>query len=67
MAHALDEGEVAMRRAAASWTSGSELGAADLLSLQAGAYRYSEIIDVGSRFVDRVASSVKTVLQGSNS
>jgi hypothetical protein len=66
MGRALDQGEAAMRRATASWASGSDLNDANLLVLQAGAYRYGEMIDVASRFVDRAASSVKTVLQGSN-
>ena len=62
----LDRSESALRSARASWSGGDEWSAGDLLSLQVGAYRTSEIIDVASRLVDRAASSVKTVLQGSN-
>jgi hypothetical protein len=61
----LDRSESVLRTAAATWTGGEEWNAGQLLSLQAGAYRTSEIIDVASRLVDRAASSVKTVLQGS--
>jgi hypothetical protein len=65
LGHDLDDGERAMHRATASWTPSSEWNAGDLLALQAGAYRYSEILDVASRFVDRAASGIKTILQGS--
>jgi hypothetical protein len=60
----IDDGERTMRRAMAAWAPSSEWDAGDLLALQAGAYRYSEILDVASRFVDRTASGVKTILQG---
>jgi hypothetical protein len=36
----------------------------ELLTLQADVYRYTEALDLASRLVDRVATSVKTVLQG---
>jgi hypothetical protein len=60
----LDAGETVTRSAIASI---SVRGAADpgqLIALQAGVYRYSELIDLASRLVDRVTGSVKTVLQG---
>jgi hypothetical protein len=62
---AIDRDERAMRAATATWSGGDDWSAGDLLSLQAGAYRYSEIVDVASRLVDRTAAAVKTVLQGS--
>jgi hypothetical protein len=65
MGRDLDDGERAMRGATASWTPASSWDEGHLLSLQAGVYRYSEILDVASRLVDRAASGVKTVLQGS--
>jgi hypothetical protein len=49
-----------MRRA----LHGGDLGAAELLSLQAGIYRYSEAVDLSAKLVDRATSGVKTVLQG---
>jgi hypothetical protein len=45
-------------------TGGKELGNLELLSLQAGVYRYSEAVDLSAKLVDRAASGVKTVLQG---
>ena len=42
---------------------GKELGAGDLLALQAQVYRYSEAVDLAAKLVDRVTSGVKTVLQ----
>jgi hypothetical protein len=56
-------GEAAMKTALSA--HGSDLGAADLLALQAGVYRYGEVVDLASRLVDRATSDVKTVLQGS--
>jgi hypothetical protein len=44
--------------------AGGDLSAGQLIALQAGAYRYSEVIDVASRLVDRATGAVKTVLQG---
>ncbi len=58
-------GEAAMKTALSA--HGSDLGAADLLALQAGVYRYGEVVDLASRLVDRATSNVKTVLQGSGS
>src|ERR1700757_4811470 len=40
-----------------------DLSAGQLIALQAGAYRYSEVIDVASRLVDRATGAIKTVLQ----
>jgi len=57
----VDRGEVLMRRAMAG---GSEMGAGELLALQAGVYRYSEAVDLSAKLVDRASSGVKTVLQG---
>jgi hypothetical protein len=60
----LTHGEVTTRSAIASIASGTEVGPTQLLALQAGVYRYSEAIDLASRFVDHVTGGVKTVLQG---
>jgi hypothetical protein len=43
---------------------GAALGPLELLSLQAGVYRYSEAVDLSAKLVDRASSGVKTVLQG---
>jgi hypothetical protein len=44
--------------------AGGDLSDGQLIALQAGAYRYSEVIDVASRLVDRATGAIKTVLQG---
>jgi hypothetical protein len=60
----INRGEATMRTAMASVRSGGDLGAAQLIALQAGIYRYSEAIDLASRLVDRATSGVKTIVQG---
>lgn len=57
----IDHGERVMHRAI---QGGQDLGAGDLLALQAGVYRYSEAVDLAAKLVDRASSGVKTVLQG---
>ena len=41
------------------------LGAVELIALQAGIYRYTELVDLTSKFVDRAANAVRTTLQSS--
>jgi len=53
-----------LRVALGAGTSGRELPTTDLIALQAGVYRYGEVVDLASRLVDRATSSVKTVLEG---
>jgi hypothetical protein len=65
MGRAVDGAESAMRAATGSWSGGERWSAGELLALQSAAYRYSEVVDVASHVVDRAASGVKTVLQGS--
>ena len=60
----IDDGEGATRSALDSLQRGADLGAGQLIALQAGVYRYSEAIDLASRLVDRATSGVKTVVQG---
>jgi hypothetical protein len=60
----VQRGESLMRTALGAGRSGRELPAADLIALQAGVYRYGEVVDLASRLVDRATSSVKTVLEG---
>ncbi len=57
-------GEATMRGALGAARGGRNLGAAELLVLQAGVYRYSEVIDLASKLVDRAGSGLKTVMQG---
>jgi hypothetical protein len=60
--HDLDRGQTAVHTLIRS-ASGGDLDAGELIALQAGAYRYSEAIDVASRLVDRATGAIKTVLQ----
>jgi hypothetical protein len=61
----IDNGEKVTKRAIDG--GGKDLGPGELLALQAGVYRYGEVVDLASRLVDRATSNVKTVLQGSGS
>jgi hypothetical protein len=58
----IDRGEALVRRAIGS---GGRLGAAELIALQAGIYRYSEAIDLTAKLVDRAGNAVRTTLQSS--
>jgi hypothetical protein len=46
--------------------NGQKIEPADLLALQAGIYRYGEVVDLTSKLVDRATQAVKTVTQGGN-
>ena len=52
------------RLVGAAMHSGRDLGAQELLVLQAGVYRYSEAVDLSAKLVDRAATGVKTIIQG---
>ncbi len=58
----IDRGEGVLKQALGAAHGG--LGAADLIALQAGIYRYSEAVDLAAKLVDRASSAVKTTLQG---
>src|SRR5438477_7958826 len=60
--HDLDRSQAAVHGLMRSASAG-DLDAGGLILLQAGAYRYSEVIDVASRLVDRATGAIKTVLQ----
>ena len=57
-------GEALIQRATHAG-AGGDLSAADLIALQAGVYRYVEVVDLASKLVDRVSQAAKTVTQGS--
>ncbi|HEY3233203.1 MAG TPA: hypothetical protein VGJ84_00710 [Polyangiaceae bacterium] len=57
----LDRGEHMMSRVISGSGLG-QLGPADLIALQAGVYRYSEAVDLATRFIDRLTSSVRVTL-----
>jgi hypothetical protein len=57
-------GEALVERAVRAGRGG-DLSAGDLLALQAGIYRWVEVVDLASKLVDRTAQAAKTVTQGS--
>lgn len=62
--HEVKQGEALMKQALSASRSGRDLGAAELLTLQAGVYRYSEAVDLAAKLVDRATNGVKTVISG---
>jgi hypothetical protein len=59
-------GEAIVQRAIDSrWRK--DFSGAELLALQAGVYRYSEVVDLASKLVDRVAQGVKSIVQSGGS
>ena len=56
-------GELLMKRAA-SGAYGKDLAPGELLALQAGVYRYVEVVDLASKLVDRVAQGAKQLVSG---
>jgi len=58
----VQRGEALVRGAVAS-ASGGELSPASLIALQAGVYRYSEVVDLAARLVDHATTALKTVVQ----
>ncbi len=59
-----NEVERGERLVGAAMHGGRDLGAQELLALQAGVYRYSEAVDLSAKLVDRAATGVKTIIQG---
>jgi len=62
LGHEVQRGETLVRGAVAS-ASGGELSPASLIALQAGVYRYSEVVDLAARLVDHATTALKTVVQ----
>jgi hypothetical protein len=59
-----ERGEALMRGAVGATAAGRDLSTSELLALQAGIYRYSEVIDLSAKLVDRASNAVRTVLSG---
>lgn len=57
----IQRGEAVVDRAAHA--GGRDLSSGDLLALQAGVYRYVEVVDLTSKLVDRATQAVKQVVQ----
>jgi hypothetical protein len=64
VAREVDVGETQVRGALRATSSLSDLGPGELIALQAGVYRYSEVVDLTARLIDHATSGLKTVLQG---
>lgn len=62
--HETHQGEALMQRVIHGGGS-SEISSTEMLALQAGVYRYVELIDLTSKLVDRATQGVKTVMQSS--
>jgi hypothetical protein len=60
----MQQGEQTVKGAIAASKAGRDLGATELLALQAGVYRYGEAVDLAAKLVDRASTGVKTVIQG---
>lgn len=58
----VQHGESLVHGAVAS-ASGGTLSAQSLIALQAGVYRYSEVVDLAARLVDHATTALKTVVQ----
>lgn len=57
----VDRGETMMK---GFLRGGADLGADQLLALQAGVYRYGVAVDLSAKLVDRATTGLKTVVQG---
>jgi hypothetical protein len=64
LGHESDRGEALVQQALRAGRAGSDPSPAELLALQAGIYRYGEVVDIATKLVDRASTDVKTVLQG---
>lgn len=57
-------GEAMVHRSLSASAAGRDFGPSELIALQAGVYRYSEVVDLAAKLVDRASSGVKTVITG---
>jgi hypothetical protein len=60
----LDGGEKATSKALRAASAGRDPSPAELIALQSQIYRYTEVVDLAAKLVDRAANGVKTVVQG---
>ncbi|MFO0677599.1 MAG: hypothetical protein U0169_13775 [Polyangiaceae bacterium] len=63
MGRRAEEGERTIARTLGRATGGADLSTGELLALQAGIYRYTEALDLASKFVDRMGNGVRTLLR----
>lgn len=57
------KGEALVERAVHAGGAGRDLAPAELIALQAGVYRWVEVVDLASKMVDRATQAVKTITQ----
>ena len=62
LAREVDRGQQLVDRAL---SGGASLNAVELLTLQAGIYRFSESVELVAKIVDRAGQAVRTTLSGS--
>ncbi len=60
----VNRGERLMHRALGAGSSGQQIAPTELLALQAGVYRYGEVVDLVSKLIDRTSTGLKTVVGG---
>ena len=58
----LERGEATLTRAVQA-PGGTAMSPQALIALQASVYRYTEVVDLATKLVDRAAGAVKTTLQ----
>jgi hypothetical protein len=63
LAREVDIGEGRVRGALRATSAGNDLGPGELIALQAGVFRYSEVVDLSARLIDHATSGLKTILQ----
>ena len=64
LSRGIDLGEGRVHAALSANAAGRDLGPGELISLQAGVYRYSEVLDLSSRLINHATAALKAVLQG---
>ena len=63
LGHEVARGEALVRGAVDASNAGT-MDAGQLLALQTGVYRYSEVVDLAARLVDHATGGLRTVMQG---
>jgi hypothetical protein len=63
LGHEVARGESLVRGAVSASNLGA-LDASELLALQTGVYRYSEVVDLTARLIDHATGGLRTILQG---
>ena len=63
LGHEVAQGEALVRDAVTSSSAGT-MDAGQLLALQTGVYRYSEVVDLAARLVDHATGGLRTIMQG---